>query len=163
MAAYTPKLAKVAKDVLEPGETLLAGARAMTKGATKSIIAGAAGAVAGGAAGVAVAGAVSGKEAEEGRKQAKDAGLGDAAQVAVGLTDRRLLVWKRSGLSGKAKDLIGEIPVSRIAKIEGRDSGSKLKPDDLSVGLSDGSTVDFEVVTADGYEGIARAFEGLSS
>lgn len=163
MGDYTPKLAKAAEGVLDPGEALLAGSRAMSKGGTKGIVAGAAGAVAGGGAGMAVGNAVSREAAEEGRVQAEEAGIGHASQVAVGLTPRRVLVWKRSGLSGKAKGLLGEIPLERVRDIEGADSGSKLKPDRLTVHLTDGSHVEFEVVKTDGYERILREFQRLRS
>ena len=163
MGDYTTKLAKAAEAVLQPGETLLAGTRAMTKGGTKGIVAGAAGAVAGGAAGMAVGDAVSREDVAEGRAQAEGAEIGHAPQVAVGLTSQRLLVWKRSGLSGKAKSILGEIPLERVRDMDGSDSRSKLKPDRLTVHLTDGSHVEFEVVKADGYESIVGEFQRLRS
>ena len=158
---YTGKLQKVAASVLEPGEDLLAGARAMTSGATASIIGGAAGAVAGGGAGMLIADKLTGDAAKEGRARAERAGVGSAPQVALGLTSRRLLVWKRSGLSGKAKELIGTLPVEEIASVEGEDSGSKLKPDLLTLGLRSGESLTFEIVKADGYGEIVQAFSHL--
>jgi hypothetical protein len=163
MGDYTPKLAKVAADVVGPGEALLAGSRAMSKGSTKGIIAGATGAVAGGAVGMAIGASIAKEGVEEGRAQAGAAGIDHAPQIAIGLTDRRLLIWKRGGLSGKPKDLIGEIPLDLVGSIDGEDSGSKLKPDRLTVHLTDGAEVEFEIVKADGYEKILTEFQRLRS
>jgi hypothetical protein len=41
-------------------------------------------------------------------------------------------------MSGKAKGLLGALPIDDIATVEGADSGSKLKPDLLTVGLRSG-------------------------
>lgn len=158
---YTPKLQKVAAAVLEPGEELLAGARAMTSGATASIIGGAAGAVAGGGAGLLAAEKLTRDAAEEGQAQAEAAGVGSAPQVAVGLTSRRFLIWKRSGLSGKAKELIGVLAVEDVTAVEGEDSGSKLKPDLLTLRLRSGESLTFEIVKVDGYGEIVQAFSRL--
>lgn len=158
---YAAKLRKAAAPVLEPGEELLAGARAMTSGATESIVWGAAGAVAAGGAGVVVADKLTGEAAREGAAQSEEAGLGSAPQVALGLTPRRLLVFKRSGISGKAKGLLGGLAVADIATVEGADSGSKLKPDLLTVRLRSGELLTFEVVKADGYDEIVKAFAEL--
>lgn len=161
MGEYTPKMQKVAAKELRPGESLLAGCRAMTRGSTAAIVAGAAGAVAGGAGGLMLGAKLTGENAAEGRAQADLAGIGHAAQVALGLTEQRLLIWKRGGLLGKAKNVIGEIPCELIATIEGSASDSMLKPDPLTVTLTDGRVVDFEVVRADGVDGIVASFAGL--
>lgn len=159
MGDYTTSLAKAARDVLESGEQLLAGVRGMSAGSTAQIVGGVAGAALGGAVGMVIAdkatakGRASGKEAE--------AGAGIAAlppQLALGLTDRRLLIFKRGGLSGKAKELVGFVPRESIASIEGEDSGSKLKPDQLRVRLVDGSEVTFEIVKNDGFSHLVDAF-----
>lgn len=161
MGDYTPKLSKVAGDHLQPGERLIAGIRAMSKGSTGSIIAGITGATVGGAAGMVHASKATEKAAGEGREQSEDAGVGHAAQVAVGLTDQRVLVFKRSPLSGKAKELLGAVPLSDVDNISGADSGSKLKPDTLTVHLNGGSLLEFEAVKADDYNSVVQAYAQL--
>ena len=99
---------------------------------------------------------MTGGKVAEGRAQADLAGIGHASQVALGLTEQRLLVWKRGGFSGKARDLIGEIAVDLIASIEGSGSGSMLQPDPLTVTLTGGRMVGFEVVRADGVAGLGK-------
>jgi hypothetical protein len=64
-------------------------------------------------------------------------------------------------MSGKAKGLLGALPIDDIATVEGADSGSKLKPDLLPVGLRSGGSLTFEVVKADGCDEIVKAFAGL--
>jgi hypothetical protein len=108
-----------------------------------------------------VADKLTGEAAREGSARSEEAGLGSAPQVALGLTPRRLLVFKRSGMSGKAKGLLGALPIDDIVTVEGADSGSKLKPDLLTVGLRSGGSLTFEVVKADGCDEIVKAFAGL--
>ena len=48
---------------------------------------------------------------------AGEAGIPFTQQMALGLTNKRLLLWSRSQLSGKPKDLIGEIPFSEIIDV----------------------------------------------
>lgn len=116
LADYTKTLAPVVADLLEPGERLLAAARGMSKGATKGIVGGVAGAVGLGAAGLAVGTSVGAEERAEGQEEQRQAGLTRLpAQIVLGLTDRRLLFFARSGLSGKAGDLVGGIPESASA------------------------------------------------
>jgi hypothetical protein len=156
--SYTKKLAAVAGAVLEPDETLLAGVRGMSKGSTKGIVGTAAGGVAGGAIGT-ILGQRAGKDArQEGAEQAESAGLGTLPpQLAVGLTQKRLLIFSRSPVSGKAKDLVAEIPRDRISHLDGEDKG-KLAPNRLTVHLKDGASVDFEIVRLDGFRTIVDAF-----
>ncbi|MEX1207580.1 MAG: hypothetical protein WEE36_03105 [Acidimicrobiia bacterium] len=156
--AYTKKLAAVAEAVLQPDEALLAGVRGMSKGSTKHIVGGAAGGVAGGAIGAVVGQRVGKAEREEGADQLAGAGLPTLPpQLALGLTHKRLLIFSRSTVSGKAKDLVAEIPRDRIARIEGEDKG-KLAPNRLTVHLKDGASVDFEIVRLDGFQTIVDAF-----
>ncbi len=159
MGDYTPKLSKAATDALEPGETLLAGVRGMSAGSTARIVGGAAGAVGGGAVGLVIADRLTGAKREAGEEAEAEAGLSELpSQLALGLTDRRLLVFGRGGLTGKPKDLVAFIPRDAVASITGEDSGSKLKPDRLTVQLTDGKTVDFEVVKNDDYRRVVEAF-----
>jgi hypothetical protein len=159
MGDYTPKLQKAASPVLEPGEVLEAGVRAMSGGATARIVGGAAGSVVGGAAGALAASAIVSASSSPGEAATAAAGLGALPpQVAVGLTDRRLLIFKRGGISGAAKGLVATIDRAGIAAVDGEDSGSKLMPDRLTVTLIDGRAVDFEVVKLDGFQRVVDAF-----
>lgn len=162
MGDYTPKLQKVASQVLEPGEVLHAGVRAMSAGATARIVGGAAGGAAAGAVGAVAAAAIVDGASRAAEEATAAAGLGQLPpQVAVGLTDRRLLVFKRGGVSGAAKGLVATIPRASIVDVDGADSGSKLKPDRLTVTLADGRAVDFEVVKNDGFQRVVEAFRTL--
>lgn len=161
MGDYTKNLEAKAAAVLEADEQLLAGARGMSSGSTAQIAAGGAGAVAGGAVGSAVADKATRGRRQEGRQQEAAAGLGELPpQLAVGLTTKRLLVFKRGSLSGKPKELVAELPRESITAIAGEDSGSMVKPDRLHVRLTDERAVTFEIVKKDGYQGIVDAFAG---
>ena len=48
------------------------------------------------------------------RVNLKDAGIPFAQQMALGLTKSRIILWSRSQMSGKPKEVIGEIPLSEI-------------------------------------------------
>lgn len=152
MSRYTDALRKVAETELEPGEQLLAGVRAMSAGATARIVTSAAGSAVGGAVGLLVTGRLRGR----GRAGEQAAQLPE--QVAIGLTDRRLLIFSRSALTGRAKHLVTQVRRADIAAIDGEDSGSKLRPDRLTVRLVDGSKIDFEVVKVDGFQHLVDAF-----
>ena len=160
MAEYVDKLQKKAAEVMDSGEALVAAVRAMSKGGTKAIVLGTVGAVLGGAS--VAAGANAGNKAgDAARDQAAAAKISHATQVALGLTDRRLLIWSRGAFLGRAKDLIGEIALDRIQSIEGQTSGSMMTPDPLRVRLADGNLIEFEIVKVDGIERFVKAFETL--
>jgi len=83
--------------------------------------------------------------------------------VAVGLTDRRLMVWKRGGFTGRPKEVIGRIPLDRIAAIEEESSPPELASRSLRVRLSAGGVIDFDVPPGCGRHGVVQAFERLRS
>lgn len=128
---YTSRLSKAAAAVLRPGEELLAGARAMPKGAI--------GPPAGDEGSVAAA-------------------VPYVPRVALGMTDRRLLVFRRGGLRGSPKDLIGEIPIERIAALQEPPSERPARTEAFLLHLTDGSALAFEVLRADGADAIVSAF-----
>lgn len=141
MAGYVDTLRPVAESHLEPGETLLAGARGMRSHGTAQIVGGI------------ICGVASTTPHANGTPVD-----GLPAQIAVGLTDRRLLVFKRGGISGRARDLVATIPRASIVTVEGVASDSKLTPDWLTATLDDGAVIHFEIVTMDNFESIVSAF-----
>jgi hypothetical protein len=69
-----------------------------------------------------------------------------ARQMAIVLTDRRLLIWSR-GLSGKPKAFIGEVPLGVVASAtcEARPGAQRLQ-----LGLSSGWEVQLDVTAEEG-------------
>lgn len=156
--SYTKKLADVAGPVLQADEMLLAGVRGMSKGSTKHIVGGAAGATVGGAVGALIGQRAGTAEREAGADQLAEAGLPTLPpQIALGLTHKRLLIFSRSTVSGKAKDLVAEIHRDSIASIDGEAQG-KLAPNRLTVHLKNGAAIDFEVVRLDGFQTMVDAW-----
>ncbi len=163
MGDYTPRLAKLAQHELQPGETFLAGAKAMSRGGsrppddpslTDSQI---------------LSGSVSQRLADEaafGESGTFEAPTREAPNpVAVGLTDRRLMVWKRGGFTGRPKEIIGRIPLDRITAIEEESSSPELASRATSramrVRLSAGGSIDFDVPPGCGRHDVVQAFERL--
>ncbi len=159
MGDYTPRLAKLAQRELQPGEKLLAGAKAMSRGGTRSpdelsftdsqIL----------------SGSVSQRLADEaafGESGTFEAPRREAPNpVAVGLTDRRLMVWKRGGFTGRPKEVIGRIPLDRITAIEEQGSPPELASRSLRVRLSEGGVIDFDVPPGCGRHDVVQAFQRL--
>jgi len=111
--------------VLGPGETLVAATKAMPRGAAHEVILGAAGGVAaaGVSPGLSGAGMIAGQKAgagvgDEGRAERDAAGVdvGNATQVLLGVTDRRLVMIKLSAL-GKAKEILAAVDRSEITGV----------------------------------------------
>ena len=109
MGGYADKLQGKAAEVMEPGERLLAAIRTMPRGTTMGIgIGGAVGAV------------VADRQAKKAHaKQSEGSAAKDwpAVRSAVGLTDRRLLIYDYT-FTGKPKDLIGQFPLDQIASLD---------------------------------------------
>ena len=119
------KMQRKCSPVLEPGETLVAAAKAMPRGSVHEIILGAAGGVA--AAGVSPGllgpGIIAGQKAgssrtAEGKAEREAAGVnvGSAVQVLLGVTDRRVVLISLSTL-GKAKEVLAAADLSDIASV----------------------------------------------
>jgi hypothetical protein len=161
MGDYTGKLAKEASGVLADGETLLAGARAMAKGFTKGSLYGGIGGAVGGAIGAMVG--ARGAKGAAGSADATAAAFPKDAMIAIGLTDRRLLVWRRSKMTGGVKDLAAEYPIERVASVAPDSTRAIVKVPTLVIGFDDGSTVTVEVVRFDGTDGLVSAFERVKS
>jgi hypothetical protein len=75
-----------------------------------------------------------------------DVAFPSAKQMALVLTDIRLLVWSR-GLSGKPKAFIGEVPVDAIAEVA---SDPKVGDDRITVYMRSGWEVHLDVTRDDG-------------
>lgn len=111
--------------ILEPGEALVAAVKATPRGAAHEVILGAAGGVAaaGVSPGLAGAGLIAGQRAgsgptEEGKAEREAAGVdvGNATQVLLAVTDRRVAMIKLSAL-GKAKEVLAAIDLSTITGV----------------------------------------------
>ena len=120
MATNVKKTAALVAADLEPGEPLLAAVKASPAGQAHQQILGMAGMSQLGVPG-AVAGTRLGERwSEAGEAARADAGIdtGQAMQVLVGLTDRRLLMWRVGGLRGRPRELIGALARADIDRLE---------------------------------------------
>ncbi len=107
MKKITKTLVKLVTGHLRPGEELLVGLRVNLKGTALGVglSAGAAG-----VAGLALGSGIMG----EGQEQARDSGIPFSQQMALGLSNQRIIVWSRSAFSGRPKKILGQIPLSEI-------------------------------------------------
>lgn len=141
MIDFGKKITKHCGDDLESGETVVAGTFVQPAGAIRSQIAyGAIGGVVGMAVGQKV-----------GEKRAKENPTADEGMVidippgkaVLGITDRRLLVFGHSTMSGRPKGLNAAIPLDQVAGIS-HESGKLTGK--LLVTFADGTSIDFDVV-----------------
>ncbi len=111
--------ALVAAD-LEPGETLLAAAKASPAGRAHQQILGTAGMSQLGIAGAVAGNRIGERWNEAGHSAREDAGIdtGPTMQVLAGLSDRRFLLWKVGGLRSRPQELLGSITRDDIDRIE---------------------------------------------
>jgi hypothetical protein len=128
---------------LAPGERVLACVRAQPRGAALSAVAGL---------------VVHSLVLRRRRVEAEASGFPVARSMLIALTDRRLLIWRRSGLGRRGGTLLGEVLLTRVAhvSIEGR-VGSH----NLTFHLVDAPAVTVEVLRRDQPERLAGAFAGL--
>jgi hypothetical protein len=144
------KLAKQADRFREPGESVVAAARCLPLGSAKRR---AAGGLLFGVLGVLAAGSTA---------QSGPAVFGQAlpTNLAVAVTNRRLLVFRLSEVTGKVAELTHSVPFAQVVDVRfeiGRSVGMKAVY--LTISFADGSTASLEVVrpnTKDG-ESVARA------
>ena len=109
MGGYADKLQDKAAAILEPGERVLAAIRTMPRGTTMSI-------GIGGAVGAVVADRQA-KKAQAKQTEGSAAASWPAKRSAVGLTDRRLLIYDYT-LMGKPNNLVGEFPLDQVASLD---------------------------------------------
>jgi hypothetical protein len=128
---------------LAPGERVLACVRAQPRGAAFSAVAGL---------------VVHSLVLRRRRAEAEASRFPVARSMLIALTDRRLLIWRRSGLAGRSGVLLGEVLLTRVAhvSVEGR-VGSHT----LTFHLVDAPAVTVEVLRRDQPERLAGAFAGL--
>jgi len=103
------KLNKLAAEYLESGESIISGVRVNLTGT----------AAGGGFSALGGIGFfVGSKVMREGQEQAEDSRIVFSQQMALGLTNRRIIVWRRSADSGNAEEIIGQIPLSQLNDVE---------------------------------------------
>jgi hypothetical protein len=150
VGGYADKLQGKAGEVMEPGERLLSAIRTMPRGTTMSIgIGGALGAV------------VSDRQAKkaQGRQtEGSAAAEWPAVRSAVGLTDRRLLIFDYTFM-GKPNNLVGQFPLDQIASLE-VDKGVTNK---VRFSFNDGSAAQLECAKLEKVADFASAFESAKS
>ena len=83
---------------------------------------------------------------KKGEDQAVESGIPFAQSMALGVTNERILIWNRSAWTGKAKNFLGEIPLSDINSV---DFEKGRLGDLLHFELADGKTLDLESVKID--------------
>lgn len=112
MGDYRDKLAKKASELLVPGEQLLAGARLVRSVIGAMIVERTAG--------------------DDGPKGLLAGNLELPKQVAIGLTDRRVIFWSRSMLTGGANKMVGELAHDQVARID-YDNGALMGKLDITL------------------------------
>jgi len=151
MAKITDKLAKLSKDHLGPDEKIISGVRVSLKGTALGV-------------GISALGTIGHIVADpifkEGHDQAEEANIPFSQQMALGLTSSRIILWKRSALSGAPKNIIGELQVSSIESISCEPAGLG---DLLTLTFAGGQELQLESVKVDKGAEFAEAFQALNS
>ena len=150
MGGYADKIQAKAGEVLEPGEQVLAAIRTMPRGTTLGM-------GIGGVVGAAVAGRQAKKGAAE-QTEGSAAASWPPVRSAVGLTDRRLLIYDYT-VMGKPKDLVGQFPLDQLASLE-IDRGVTNK---VRFAFNDGSAAQVECAKLEKVGDFASAFESAKA
>lgn len=109
MGNYADKLQDKAGEVLRPGERIISAVRVQPRGTTTGM-----------AVGGLVGGAIAGRQASKAQANmvaGSSASKWPGGKFALGLTDQRLLAFNYTAM-GKPKEMIGEIPLQDVAKVE---------------------------------------------
>jgi hypothetical protein len=150
MGGYADKIQAKAGETLQPGERVLAAIRTMPRGTTMGMgIGGAVGAV------------VADRQAKKGQAEQTEGSTAagwPAVRSAVGLTDRRLLIYDYT-LMGKPKDLVGEFQLDQVASVE-VDKGVTNK---VRFAFTDGSASQVECAKLEKVGDFVTAFEGAKT
>lgn len=150
MGGYADKLRPKAGEVMDASEQLLAAIRTMPRGTTM-------GTAIGGVVGATVAGRQA-KKATAQQTEGSIAGSWPAVRSAVGLTNRRLLIYDYTFM-GKPKDLVGEVPLDQVAAVEvGKGVTNKVR-----FAFDDGSAVDVECAKLEKVGDFVSAFDSAKS
>ncbi|GBD87189.1 hypothetical protein BMS3Abin03_01116 [bacterium BMS3Abin03] len=152
MSKITGNLQSLSAAHLSAEEKLITGIRVNLKGTALDV-----GILSLGGAPAAIMGS---ETIEEGRQQAKDAGIPLCQQMALGLTNKRIIIWKRSAFTGKPKEIIGEIPLSNIKDVsfEAGTFGDK-----LIFNFTEDKVLELESVKVDNGKGFADNLRKLIS
>ncbi|MCB0975197.1 MAG: hypothetical protein KDB86_11660 [Actinobacteria bacterium] len=153
---FTKKIHKHCKDDLEPGEQVVASTFGQPPGAIRQQVARGFG----GAVGVLASNALASN------RDSDDDNPGDgimlnipAGKAVLGLSDRRLLVFGHSSLSGRPKGLNASIPLDQITSLDaemGKATGT------LVITFVDGTTTSFDVAKTAGPGAFADKFTELT-
>ena len=150
MKKITKTLIKLATGHLQPGEELLVGLRVNLKGTALGV---------GLSAGAGLAGLALGSEVmSEGQEQAEDSGIPFSQQMALGLSNQRIIVWSRSAFSGRPKKILGQIPLSEI---DGITFEPGMLGDQLTFELQQDKILELESVKVDKGEEFANQLTTL--
>lgn len=158
MSRYTKKMQKKAHKILLAGEKLLAAARVvpLDNGGLAAMAARAASSHM-----RAEAGHISTSEPQVNPSDHSGATLAEsfprAQMMVLGITSRRLMVWKRSALTGgPQKKPLGDVPLGDIVEFTSSTSGVIHR---IHLVLRDGSTIDFDVAKLDGAPVLQNAWD----
>jgi hypothetical protein len=94
----------------------------------------------------------------EGQEQARDSGIPFSQQMALGLSNQRIIVWSRSVFSGRPKKILGQIPLSEINGITFK---SGMLGDKLTLELQQDRILELESVKVDKGEEFANQLTTL--
>jgi hypothetical protein len=150
VGSYADKLQDKASAILEPGERVIAAIRTMPRGTTMGI-------GIGGAVGAVVADRQA-KKAQANQAEGSAAADWPAVRSAVGLTDRRLIIFDYT-FTGKPNNLIGQFPLDRIASLD-VDKGLTNK---VSFNFDDGSAARVECAKLEKVGDFESAFTSAKS
>lgn len=150
MGGYADKLQAKAAGVMEPGESILSAIRTMPSGTTMSV-------GIGGAVGAVVSDRQA-KKAQTGQTEGSMAAEWPAMRCAVGLTDRRLVMFDYS-FSGKPKDLVGQVKLSDVASV----TVNKGVTNKVLFSFNDGSAAQVECAKLEKVGDFVAAFDKVKS
>ena len=140
--AYRDKLAKKAD--LAEGERMLAGATATPAGGLRRNATYMGAGMTIGAVGAVAAATV--QQAVDRPAPTPATAFPTASKMAIGLTDRRILVWGMSVMTGSPNKLLGEVPVSSVRAVTwGSGKTMGIRNGALELVLVDGDVVALEV------------------
>jgi len=141
------QLEKVANEVLAPGEHLVAAARALAVGAFEGRL---------GIFGELLTGAVmQSLLTGESVRRAHRAQFPAAPRMVIGVTDRRILVWKAALFSHKPVRFLGEVSLERLASVSVQPAVDRRR---LTFGFVDASPVTVTVYKRDEPERFSEYF-----
>lgn len=151
MAGYADKLQKRAGELLGPDEQLISAVRTQPRGTNVS--------AAGGLVG-SVASDRQAKKALAGATEGSSAGSWPSGNCAVGLTNRRLLLFNYTFM-GKPNELVAEYPLDQVASVELKKK--KITANALRFAFTDGSSVEVECAKMEKTQDFVNAFAAQQS